>query len=111
VSGTTHSRDLSGRGAARAEDAQGTPTQGHVSPSSLVYEDTPIGYEVEPTVHEVIPTVYEVEPTVYEVESTVYEVEPRWYRAEQALAREVEDRDGVHEDARHILPSIASIRR
>ena len=31
---------LSGRGAARAEDAQGTPTQSHISPSLLVYEDT-----------------------------------------------------------------------
>ena len=29
----------SGRGAARAEDAQGTPTQIHISPSILVYED------------------------------------------------------------------------
>jgi len=29
----------SGRGAARAEDAQGTPTQSHMSPSILVYED------------------------------------------------------------------------
>ena len=29
----------SGRGAARAEDAQGTPTQSHISPSILVYED------------------------------------------------------------------------
>ena len=28
-----------GRGAARAEDAQGTPTQSHISPSILVYED------------------------------------------------------------------------
>jgi len=27
-----------GRGAARAEDAQGTPTQSHISPSILVYE-------------------------------------------------------------------------
>ena len=27
------------RGAARAEDAQGTPTQRHISPSILVYED------------------------------------------------------------------------
>ena len=27
-----------GRGAARAEDAQGTPTQSHMSPSILVYE-------------------------------------------------------------------------
>jgi len=30
---------MSGRGAARAEDAQGTPTQSHISPSILVYED------------------------------------------------------------------------
>jgi len=29
----------SGRGAARAEDAQGTPTPSHISPSILVYED------------------------------------------------------------------------
>ena len=29
----------SGRGAARAEDSQGTPTQSHISPSKLVYED------------------------------------------------------------------------
>ena len=29
-----------GRGAARAEDAQGTPTQSHISPSILVNEDT-----------------------------------------------------------------------
>ena len=27
----------SGRGAARAEDAQGTPTQSHISPSILSY--------------------------------------------------------------------------
>ena len=33
------SRDLSGRGAARAEDAQGTPTQSHKSPSILAYEE------------------------------------------------------------------------
>jgi len=31
--------DLSGRGTARAEDAQGTPTQSHISPSILVYEE------------------------------------------------------------------------
>ena len=37
--GTTHSRDLSGRGAARAEDAQGTPSQSHISPSILAYGD------------------------------------------------------------------------
>ena len=30
-------RDLSGRGTARAEDARGTPAQGHKSPSILVY--------------------------------------------------------------------------
>ena len=28
-----------GRGAARAEDAQGTPTQSHISPNILVYEE------------------------------------------------------------------------
>jgi len=37
--GLVGSTDLSGRGAARAEDAQGTPTQSHISPSILVYED------------------------------------------------------------------------
>jgi len=31
----------SGRGTTRAEDAQGTPTQSHISPSILVYEDKP----------------------------------------------------------------------
>ena len=30
---------LGGTGAARAEDAQGTPTQSHISPSILAYED------------------------------------------------------------------------
>ena len=30
---------LAGRGAASAEDAPGTPTQSHTSPSILVYED------------------------------------------------------------------------
>ena len=29
----------SGKGSTRAEDARGTPAQGHVSPSILVYED------------------------------------------------------------------------
>ena len=29
-----------GRGTARAEDAQETPTQSHISPSILVYEDS-----------------------------------------------------------------------
>ena len=32
-------QDLSGRGTTRAEDAQGTPTRSHISPSILVYED------------------------------------------------------------------------
>jgi len=31
-----------GRGAARAEDARGTPTQSHISPSILVYEERSI---------------------------------------------------------------------
>ena len=31
--------DLSGRGTTRAEDAQRTPTQSHISSSILVYED------------------------------------------------------------------------
>ena len=35
----------SGRGAASAEDAQGTPTQTHISPSILVYEDYAPGFE------------------------------------------------------------------
>jgi len=34
----THSWELSGRGTTRAEDAQGTLTQSHKSPSILVYE-------------------------------------------------------------------------
>jgi len=34
---------LSGRGTTRAEDAQGTPTQSHISPSILEYEEyTPL---------------------------------------------------------------------
>ena len=37
-SGLVGSTD-SGRGTARAEDAQGTPTQSHISPSILLYED------------------------------------------------------------------------
>ena len=32
-------KTLDERGTTRAEDAQGTPTQSHVSPSILVYED------------------------------------------------------------------------
>ena len=35
----SHSQDLSGRGVARAEDAQGTPTQSQILPSILVDED------------------------------------------------------------------------
>ena len=35
---------ISGRGTRRAEDAQGTPTQTHVSPSILVYEGYRTGY-------------------------------------------------------------------
>ena len=35
----THSRDLSGRGTARAEDAIERTAQSHISPSILVYED------------------------------------------------------------------------
>ena len=34
-----HVWDLSGRGTARAEDAPGTPTQSHISPGILVYEE------------------------------------------------------------------------
>ena len=34
---------FSGRGAARAEDAQGTPTQSRISPSIPVYEDHQFG--------------------------------------------------------------------
>jgi len=30
---------LSGRGTTRVEDARGTPTQSHISPSILVYEE------------------------------------------------------------------------
>ena len=32
-------RDLSERGTTRAEDAQGTPTQSHISTNTLVYEN------------------------------------------------------------------------
>ena len=34
----------SGRGTARAEDAQGTPTQSHISPSILAYEEIKLGF-------------------------------------------------------------------
>ena len=33
----------SGRGTAKAEDAQGTPTQSHISPSILAYKENPLG--------------------------------------------------------------------
>ena len=33
------STDFSGRGTARAKDAPGTPTESHISPSILLYED------------------------------------------------------------------------
>ena len=40
-SGLVGSKDFfSGRGTTRAEDAQGTPAQSHISPSILVYEDS-----------------------------------------------------------------------
>jgi len=34
-----YDRAMTGRGTARSEDAQGTPTQSHISPNVLVYED------------------------------------------------------------------------
>jgi len=34
---------LRGKGTTRAEDAQGTPTQSHMSPSILVYDDATQG--------------------------------------------------------------------
>ena len=37
----------SGRGTTRAEEAQGTPTQSHISPSILVYEDKGLGFNPE----------------------------------------------------------------
>ena len=37
--GLADREDQNGRGTARAEDAQGTPIQSHISPSILVYED------------------------------------------------------------------------
>ena len=41
-SGLVGSTDFHGRGAARAEDAQGTPTQRHISPSILVHGESSI---------------------------------------------------------------------
>ena len=48
-SGLVGSAD-SGRGTTRAEDAQGTPTESHLSPSMLVYEDNILSntYDFEP---------------------------------------------------------------
>ena len=43
-----HSRDLSGRGTARAEDAEWTPTQSHTSPSILVFEEYLLTFGVFP---------------------------------------------------------------
>ena len=37
-----HDRLRCGRGTARAEDAQGTPTQSRIPPSILVYEDNQV---------------------------------------------------------------------
>jgi len=45
-SGFVGSTDLSGRGTTRAEDAQGTPTQSHISPSIQEYEDYRQKYRV-----------------------------------------------------------------
>ena len=39
MSGDYRLRVGSGRGTTRAEDAQGIPTQSHISPSILVYEE------------------------------------------------------------------------
>ena len=39
LSATDPRGDLCGRGTAGAGDAQGTPTQSHISPSTLVYEE------------------------------------------------------------------------
>ena len=44
-SGLVGSTDFYGRGAARAEDAQGTPTQSHISPSIVVYEEYRVDVE------------------------------------------------------------------
>ena len=39
-----HSSHPRGRGTMRAENAQGTPTQSHISPSILVHEHKPFAY-------------------------------------------------------------------
>ena len=44
-SGLVGVTDISGWGVAREEDAQGTPTQSHISPSIRVYEDTHLALE------------------------------------------------------------------
>ena len=38
---------ITSRGAASADDTQGTPTQSHISPSILVYEDYREGFREE----------------------------------------------------------------
>ena len=45
--GSTVLRSLHGRGATRAEDAQGTPAQSHTSLSILVYEDIGLRNEMD----------------------------------------------------------------
>ena len=47
-SGLVDSRDLSGRGAARPDDAQGTPTHSHISPRILLYEETLTALSIRP---------------------------------------------------------------
>jgi hypothetical protein len=42
VAGNAREERDSRRGTPRAEDAQGTPTQSHASPSVLVYEEQPV---------------------------------------------------------------------
>ena len=48
---------LSGRGTARAEDAQGTPTQSHISPSIPVHEDKTDNLQVTMTLGATFPPV------------------------------------------------------
>ena len=68
--------DLSGRGAARAEDAQGTPTQSHISPSiTLVYEDnksrmTNNGFRVKGVVFRVYGSGFRVQVAGFRVEGS-----------------------------------------
>ena len=47
-----------GRGTTRAEDAQGTPTLSHISPSILVYEEKSVSLSIDPPYGPtVLPTV------------------------------------------------------